>query len=360
MDKIKRALAGPWVPPAFGKLPYLWSFSLGYMLWKYLFVPVSALELILLALTIVLFYPLYLASYWTSGRAAVLCALLACLIGTLWAPYNWGAATFFIFACSMCARIEPPRRAYLMLAGVLTLASLIFLFALPAVHIGFLLSSLTGGIPVGIAAIKDAVVRRSREQVQRKQEEVEHMARIAERERISRDLHDLLGHSLSMIALKAELAGKLVGRDDEVCRREIRDIETVARRALSEVRSAVSGYRQSGLAHALASARASLAAANVDLREDVRSFSLASAAEHVLALGLREAVTNVIRHARARSCTVTLMADDGAGLVDARAVRPGNGLTGMQERVAALGGAFAIQIDGGMALELRVPVEVAA
>jgi hypothetical protein len=116
-------------------------------------------------------------------------------------------------------------------------------------------------------------LRASRKQLLRKQEEVEHIARIAERERISRDLHDLLGHSLSLIALKAELAGKLAGRDLEACKREIADIETSARRALAEVRTAVTGYRDSGLSGALASARASLAAAGVELREEVQQFA---------------------------------------------------------------------------------------
>jgi two-component system sensor histidine kinase DesK len=216
----------------------------------------------------------------------------------------------------------------------------------------------------------EAGLRDSRKQLLRKQEEVEHMARIAERERISRDLHDLLGHSLSLIALKAELAGKLAGRDAEACKREIRDIETAARTALFEVRAAVTGYRQSGLAGALASARASLAAANVELHEQVERFTMPPASEHVLALALREAVTNVVRHAGATRCTLGLaleqdtavlrVADDGTRLRDERDVRSGNGLAGMRERAAAIGGRLAISVGKGLALELRVPAGGAA
>jgi two-component system sensor histidine kinase DesK len=229
---------------------------------------------------------------------------------------------------------------------------------------------LTIGLPVGIASIMDTGLRRSRQQLQRKQEEVEHMARIAERERISRDLHDLLGHSLSLIALKAELAGKLAARDPVACTREIRDIETSARQALSEVRAAVTGYRQSGLSGALASARASLAAANVELCEEVQAFALAPAAEQVVALALCEAVTNIVRHASATRCTLGLaleqgsavlrVADDGSRLRSAGELRHGNGLTGMRERAAALGGKLAISVGAGLALELRVPARAAA
>jgi two-component system sensor histidine kinase DesK len=369
MDRLKRVLTGPWVPPEMGKMPYFWAGNLVFVLWKYLYVAPGALELGLLGLTFLVFLPLYFVSFWTRHAEVVLCVLLTCLIGILWAPYNPGAGSFFIFACGMCGRLLLPRKAYMLLAGVLVLA-VIVAFVLPVERFGFLVPVITVGIPVGIGSAMDTRLRRSRQQLQRKQEEVEHMARIAERERISRDLHDLLGHSLSLIALKAELAGKLAERDPAACRREIHDIETSARLALSEVRAAVTGYRQSGLAGALASARASLAAANVELREEVQAFVLAPAAEHVVALALREAVTNVVRHAGATRCTLALaleqgsavlrVADDGNTLRSEGELRQGNGLAGMRERAAALGGKVAISVGAGLALELRVPSGIAA
>jgi two-component system sensor histidine kinase DesK len=367
MNRFKRALAGPWVPPELGKMPYMWVFSLCFMLWKYLYVPVHPLELLLIALTIGVFVPVYFFSYWANGRQAVLCALFACLLGVSWAPYNFGASNLFIFAGAMCARIQPLRKAYRMLAAVMAMTLAVGCFLTPE-HTAFLLPTVLVGLPVGISAIMEAGLRRSRQALLRKQEEVEHMARIAERERISRDLHDLLGHSLSMIALKAELAGKLTERDVAACRSEILDIETAARTALSEVRAAVTGYRQSGLAGALAGARASLAAANVELDEQVQRFELAPAKEHVLALALREAVTNVVRHAGASRCSLGLalehdaavlrVADDGTSLGRSELKR-GNGLTGMQERVAAAGGTLSITAGPGLMLELRVPLGVA-
>jgi two-component system sensor histidine kinase DesK len=364
MNPLRRVLAGPWTPPEMGKMPYLWACSLGFLLWQYFFKLPGAVELAMLCLTVLVFVPLYLFSFWASGRSAMLCVLLACLVGFLWAPYNSGAGTFFVFAAGMCGRLTPTRSAYRMLAVVLALVTVAGL-ALSPVRLVFLFAPWTIGLSVGVASIMDEGLRCSRKLLLRKQEEVEHMARIAERERISRDLHDLLGHSLSLIALKAELAGKLAGRDLEACRREIGDVEATARRALSEVRAAVTGYRDSGLAGALASARASLAAANVELREEVQQFALAPAAEHVLALALREAVTNVVRHAGATRCTLGLaheqgsavlrVLDDGARLRDAACVRAGNGLSGMRERVASLGGRLSISVGGGLCLELRVP-----
>ncbi len=364
MERFKRVLAGPWVPAELGKLPYLWATSLAFLVFKYFYSPFSAFELGMLVLSAALFLPLYLVSFWTSGRSAVLCILAACGFGMLWAPFNSGAGTFFIFAAGMCGRLAPGRNAPRMLAVVLALATAAG-WLLSANTVAFLLAPWLVGLSVGVASIMEGGLRASRQQLQRKQEEVEHIARIAERERISRDLHDLLGHSLSLIALKAELAGKLAGRDLEACRREIADVETTARRALAEVRTAVTGYRDSGLPGALASARASLAAAGVELHEDLRQLALAPGIEHVLALALREAVTNVVRHAGAARCWISLageqgsavlrVSDDGGRLRAGDDVRVGNGLTGMKERAAAVGGTLSTRVDKGLRLELRLP-----
>jgi len=366
MERFKRVLAGPWVPADMGKLPYLWATSLAFLLFKYFYSTIDPLELAMLGVTVALFLPLYLVSFWTGGRNAVLCILAACAFGMLWAPHNNGAGTFFIFAAGMCGRLAPGRNAPRMLILVLGLATATG-WLLAENGPSFLLAPWAVGLSVGVASIMEGGLRASRKQLLRKQEEVEHIARIAERERISRDLHDLLGHSLSLIALKAELAGKLAGRDVEACKREIADIEASARRALAEVRTAVTGYRDSGLPGALASARASLAAAGVELREDVAQFALAPALEHVLALALREAVTNVVRHAGATRCTVRLaleegsavlrVADDGDRLRAGDEVRVGNGLTGMRERAASLGGRLVVGVENGLRLELRLPVK---
>ncbi len=364
MNKIKRVLAGPWLPPEQGRMPYFWLLSLAYMGWKYAYITPGALELSMLALTLVLFIPLYLASYWVRGWRVFACMLAGCLLGAAWVRWNPGAATFFIFACAMAAGIARMKHAMLAIGAVIALAVLASLQASGNMRFMFLLPILTAGLPVGVGAVMDARLRRSRQELLRKQEEVEHMATIAERERISRDLHDLLGHSLSLIALKAELARKLVHRDLDACAREVGDIETSARQALAEVRAAVTGYRESGLASALASARASLAAADVQLDEKVERFALAPAAENVVALALREAVTNVVRHAGARRCSVSLelehgvavlrIADDGQARSET-AIRHGNGLCGMRERAASVGGKLAVRAGAGLELELRVP-----
>jgi two-component system sensor histidine kinase DesK len=165
-----------------------------------------------------------------------------------------------------------------------------------------------------------------------------------ERMRFARDLHDLLGHSLSLIALKSELAGRLAERDPVRARQEMADVEAAARRALAEVRDAVSGYRQVSLAQALAEARSALSAAGITLRTPPQGEPLPAAVDAVLGWVVREATTNVLRHSGARTVTVELTSDDDGVVLtvsdDGRggAGPAGVGLSGLTERVSALGG----------------------
>jgi len=373
MLQVRRWLQGPWVPPHLGKAPYLWLLSLNFFLWKYFYIKPTLLELGMLVLSVAAFVPMYFASYWLRNRSAVPLLLATFALGIAWAPFNFGACTFFIFACSMCAALEQPRQAYLGIGLILGGAALVALTV--ELPLSFLLPTLAVGAPVGVASVMDARVRRSGQQLLRKQEEVEHIARIAERERISRDLHDLLGHTLSLIAIKAELAGRLLERDTAATAKEIKDIETTARHALAEVRSAVTGYRQSGFAQELAQARAALAAAGVELDADVQPFPMPATVENVLALSLREAITNILRHARATRCRVSVrqlggqvvchIGDDGSVPVERDALARGNGLRGMRERVTAAGGRLTLHAGqdapaGGVTLELHLPMGAVA
>jgi two-component system, NarL family, sensor histidine kinase DesK len=165
-----------------------------------------------------------------------------------------------------------------------------------------------------------------------------------ERVRFARDLHDLLGHSLSLIAIKSELAGRLVERDPTRARAEMADVEAAARQSLAEVRDAVSGYRTVSLAQALAEARSALSAAGVTLRAPSPGAPLPGTVDSVLGWVVREATTNVLRHSQARTMTVDLepgegqvvltVTDDGRGTAAPR----GTGLSGLAERVEAVGG----------------------
>ncbi|MFI6514358.1 sensor histidine kinase [Spirillospora sp. NPDC050679] len=199
--------------------------------------------------------------------------------------------------------------------------------------------------------------------------EAARLAAADERLRIARDLHDLLGHSLSLIVLKSELARRVAERDPGRAAAEVADIERVARRSLAEVREAVSGYRRRGLAEELDGARAVLAAAGVAATvegavEGVDG-SLPEAADGLFGWAVREGVTNVVRHARATRCAIMVGRDGGAATLEIRddgragpGHAPGNGLTGLAERVAEAGGSVAAGPlpEGGFRLRVEVPL----
>ena len=212
-------------------------------------------------------------------------------------------------------------------------------------------------VPTLISCLATSGVRRMQQLIRELHEARAEVARLAaseERLRMARDLHDLAGHSLATITLKAELARKLMTVDQSRAEQQILDLEHVSRQALADIREAVSGYRRATLAVELASARTALTAAGIELEADqsvaVRSGELAGGVEEALAWCLREAVTNVVRHSHARLCRVRLIEasvdgestitlevlDDGVGALgadEAVAAPPGNGLSGLRKRL---------------------------
>jgi two-component system, NarL family, sensor histidine kinase DesK len=205
--------------------------------------------------------------------------------------------------------------------------------------------------------------------------ELARMAVADERLRIARDLHDLLGHSLSLITLKAELAGRLLDADPQRAGREIAELERVARRSLGEVRAAVTSYRQPRLAAEIAAARHMLAAAGMECKVHTpASIELPPATDALLAWTVREGATNVVRHSGARIVTITVsitpdevsaeIADDGVGPTWDADPRPGehqgSGLSGLTERARAAGAEISSgEGPGGKGFRLLVRVPAA-
>ena len=202
----------------------------------------------------------------------------------------------------------------------------------------------------------------------------EELARLAvseERLRFARDLHDLLGHSLSLITLKSELAGRLLPTAPEKAATEIHDIEGVARQALREVREAVAGYRRPTLDEELAGASEMLEAAGISCLIENQTGLLPKAVDAVLAWAVREGTTNVIRHSRAKHCRIVLareneeiyaeITDDGGGYQKENGEDSGSGLSGLAERVATFAGRVETNSlpDGGFRLRVVLPARSA-
>src|SRR5690349_6436864 len=313
--------------------------------------------------TLVFIY-LHLCTYFYGGPGEHRLRYIAgeYLIGFALAPLNLSALGFLIFAFFVTAFSMPLRMARYVIFGSVTI------FMIETWLLGHnwqtMASVMTPAILLAITALYTAYTGQQQMALRRSNEEIMRLATLAERERIGRDLHDLLGHTLSVIALKSELARKLIDRDLDSARTEIGEVERVARDALSQVRNAISGIRSTALPAEIVAATALLEAQGLVVKCETENVKLPHDRETALALSLREAATNIRRHAAAKGVTIRVRKEDTAVVVevadDGRGGRivPGNGLNGMRERLDTVGGSLSLEPnkDGGTLLRAWVPI----
>ncbi|KAB1987929.1 sensor histidine kinase [Streptomyces triticiradicis] len=289
----------------------------------------------------------------------VLAVVLCLTLGASWLG-------LFVYVSVACGTTLPMRASY---------------WTIPLTAVVMLLVGLHGGeeeagnlvllvVLIGFAMTGVRQLVRTTIELRKARATVAQLAANEERLRLARDLHDLLGHSLSLITLKSELAGRMLPDHPDKAAQQVADIEQVSRQALVDVRAAVTGYRRLRLAEELAGAQVALTAAEVtaDLPAEPGLDGVPEETESALAWVLREAVTNVVRHSGARRCTVELVRrqtldghvlelaveDDGSGGSGA----PGNGLTGLAERLEKAGGSMeAGRVRHGFRLVARAPLE---
>ncbi|MEV6383246.1 sensor histidine kinase [Streptomyces sp. NPDC051773] len=301
------------------------------------------------------------------GALAVLAAqsvVLALSLGREW-------LVLFVYVSIASGAALPPRLARFTIPAVSALLTIVAL-AVPrgeAYLASLLLPALLGGF--AMTGVRELV--RTTQELREARATVAQLAANEERLRLARDLHDLLGHSLSLITLKSELAGRMLpGRPDQAAQ-QVADIEQVSRQALVDVREAVTGYRRPRLGAELAGARDALTAAGItpELPADPDLTDVPEESESALAWALRESVTNVVRHSGAHRCTVDLVRrhtldgpvleltvdDDGPGTPGGPAdSTSGSGLAGLAERLEKVGGTLeAGRSRHGFRLVARAP-----
>jgi two-component system, NarL family, sensor histidine kinase DesK len=290
------------------------------------------------------------------GTQLALIGLLLALAVALSATLGPAWLVLFVYV-SVCAGVLfPLQRSGMYVPGVTLLMLLVgavtgagrgtlFFVGLPCL--------LGGAAMLGVQAMI-----RTLHELREARETVAHLAASDERLRMARDLHDLLGHSLALITLKSELAGRMLPEQPDAAAKQVADIERVSRQALVDVREAVTGFRRPTLAVEVAGVRTTLRTARIEARldasldspEERERLPLAPEQEGALAWALREAVTNVVRHSRATRCEVSVdevwddegrfacleVLDNGVGIPRGRP--HGNGLTGLSERLLLSGG----------------------
>ena len=359
-DSVARTgLSLPW-----SKLdhPAIWLAYLPLFFIPWFIARPTSVQMLAATIGLLAFLGLYFAAIKATGVRLVALAVATLLLAFALAFTGSNWTVIAIYAAAMIGNLRPPRRA----------AAIVVVFA-GAVSV---LAFATGQAPiywvfgvflmimVGVGNISRAALEDKNRALAESRDEVRQLAAAAERERIGRDLHDLLGRTLTLIAIKADLAAKLSDRDAEDARREMRDIAGAARQGLADVRSAVSGMTGATLTREIASSQAALGVAGIDCNVEGDADRIDPGSSAVLAMALREAVTNVIRHSGASRCEIALrqlaaglemiVSDNGNG----EAVQAGGGIAGLQSRLGAAGGECEVRgTAGGTRLIARLPQE---
>lgn len=306
------------------------------------------------------FVVLYVCAHRGPARLRKYCALAILVLGLVYVPFNHGACGIFVF---LAATLTEVSESSTVVISLLISECLIIIAECLILHLSSWTWSVGGGIAVivGMNNLRRKQQQRGDAKLRMAHDEIERLAKTAERERIARDMHDVLGHSLSLIVLKSELAGHLIAKQPAKAALEVAEIEATARQALAEVRRTITGYRAESFISELAKAARMLEAAGVRVQRPEQTPVLTPRQEATLSMVLREAVTNIVRHAHASECSIQVssetslthmvIADNGRGGIQVE----GNGLRGMRERLQELGGRLVLESSRGTRLQIELP-----
>lgn len=356
--------------PAIAKTPAAkWSYSsLIYSLFYFLEVIInikrySFVDLTLIACVYVLFLGLFIYITRVTGRAAVIGIVIMTITIALGASVNNGAGTLFGYGAFLASYYFGLRTTLALLAFNIA-AQLLAAWQFDLLHPFFLGPSL--GVTIGLSLFgkfsRKEFIHQSEQAA--KNDQIEQLAAIAERERIARDMHDLLGHSLSSLALKAELAEKLLNKQRyEEAEQEVKAVAALARETLAEVRYAVTDIKQKGLENVLQKLAEQLRLLDFNCDLTINIPKLDAKTESTLIMISKEWVTNILRHSQGNNVHITLasaadtlkltMIDNG----HTDNLIAGNGIEGMQSRIAELGGTMHINTEKHVSLNVTLPLQ---
>ena len=345
--------------------PYIWLMYLSIFIVSLSQYHPIAHSFIYAAIGISFFLVIYFHGFWASAKNIKYHIGAITVIGTLMTFLNGGASVFFVYAGSFCCRIGSGKKAFIALFSVILwigLFSWLFehgpYFYIPAISFTLF---------IGVINIYQHDIELKRVELKLSQQEIKHLAKTAERERIARDLHDLIGHTFSVITLKAELTNKLIDKDINKAKLELKSLENISRDALSQVREVVTGYRTSDLKTELAHAKFVLESNDISFKYQLDEFDLNEQINKELAIILKELVTNVLKHAQANNVNasitksnnkvVFIVNDDGKGFSNKNTQsenQQGFGLKGIAERVGKLKGKLSIESSSGTTTSIHI------
>lgn len=302
---VLNAIHSKLLPPRedLGLSPYINLIFLSLLFGNLYYSPVYGVEAAIMVVGLCLFFAVYFRSFWADDKEIKFLIGAVCGISVVLSEINLGGSVVFVYAAGMCGLISNHNTAKQCFR--LVIAFIVIYSLVTSKSSYFWIPALFMSISIGLLNLNQIALKRSRE-------EIAVLAKIAERERISRDLHDLLGHSLSVITIKSELASKMLemGQPVEKVRAEVQSVEQLSRETLAQVRNAVKGYNQATINEELQQAKVATDAAGIRLITEISALSLPTNVESELALIIREAITNVIRHANTSKAWVRIEQDD--------------------------------------------------
>ncbi|MEM7764492.1 MAG: sensor histidine kinase [Pseudomonadota bacterium] len=328
----------------------------------------TAIDIGALVIALCVFVPLHFWAFERSGREVMAPMFAMEGIALALSPFSGYHGVFHIYACVQAGFMRPGKLAVRWIIGLtIFYAAFTFLSTNDGWQWFNSAFALVFGVVTGISCISAAEGYERMRILKRSQHVERQHARLAERERIAHDLHDVLGHTLTMVALKSEVASKLVERDPQRAREEIQAVAEAARAALADIRETVYDMSVTTLDTELALAKHALADAGITLTVTGELPELDARQSKALGLSVREATTNIVRHARATHASVTInragdalevsISDDGQAQTDT--IEEGSGLSGLRRRVREVGGEASVRVDNGLCISIRLPVNEA-
>mgnify|MGYP001794074464 CR=1 FL=1 len=284
---------------------------LGFYFPEWLWRTPSIVDVTAAVIAIGIFVPIFLHAFaQTSARFAPHIIAFE-LIAFVASPFSGLHGVFHVYACVQAGFLRP-RRSALTTIAILTVVYIVFslLFTPTLQDLVNAAFPVLFGVIVGVATISTAETLERERLLKRTGVLEQQQAALTERERSAQDLHDLLGHTLTMVTVKSDLAAKLMDKDPQQARKEINEVATTARSALREIRSAVYDMTVTTVEAEIDLARRALAAAGVELRVDEQIPSLSPTVGKALGLTIREAVTNIVRHSKADRAEIKIASDD--------------------------------------------------
>jgi two-component system sensor histidine kinase DesK len=328
------------------------------------FKPVHGLEIALVVVGLIAFLVIYFRAFLVQENELAFYIVAMWLVGVGLSEITLGANIFFVYAAAFSGLFYEKKKAVISLLLVLGFTALYVVLSDKSSY--FWIPAIFMSITLGLLSIHHSEVLKKNKILKSLQQETKQLAEIAERERISRDLHDLLGHSLSVITLKSELAGKMMdkGLSAEKIRQEIKAVEELSRKTLAQVRDAVKGYNIATIKGELLQAKVATDAASIELITSISMQSLPSTIESELALIIREAITNVIRHADTEKVWIVLtQASSQLTLTISDQGQMGSqikqsGMQNMRTRINQIGGEMNVVNVPNTELQFTLPISV--